>query len=249
MQAWFQCFSTHLEHLGFVASKIETSLFMCFHGPTTIYLLIYVDDILVTGNIGSHYPANSQFEPLIFYERSWSLALLLGHRSGVDLHRPAFISIQIDPGSIDTHKDVRLQTVANSCCWWLSLSLHDGDPLSDVFEYHSVVGALQYLTFTSPNIAFFVNQVCQFMHKPARTHLVAVKQILRYLKSTSDDGLVYKPSSLSLTAYADADYAGDPDDRHSTGGYYIYLCVILFPRALRNSEVFHIPVLRLNTTN
>ncbi|CAL8083072.1 unnamed protein product [Prunus armeniaca] len=56
------------------------------------------------------------------------------------------------------------------------------------------------------------------MHKPARTHLVAVKQILRYLKSTSDDGLVYKPSSLSLTAYADADYAGDPDDRHSTGG-------------------------------
>ncbi|XP_016647092.1 PREDICTED: uncharacterized mitochondrial protein AtMg00810-like [Prunus mume] len=199
MQAWFQCFSTHLEHLGFVASKTETSLFMYFHGSTTIYLLIYVDDILVTGNIGSHYSANSRFEPLIFYERSWSLALLLGHGSGMDLHRPAFISIQIDPGSIDTHKDVRLQTIANSCCWWLSVK-HNGDPLYDVFEYHSVVGALQYLTFTSPNIAFFVNQ------------------------STSDDGLVYKPSSLSLTAYADADYASDPDDRHSTGGYYAYLC-------------------------
>ncbi|CAL8992031.1 unnamed protein product [Prunus brigantina] len=96
---------------------------MYFHGSITIYLLIYIDDILVTGNIGSHYLANSRFGPLIFYERSWSFALLLEHGSNMDLHRLAFISIQIYPGSLDTHKDVRLQIVANSCCWWLSVKL------------------------------------------------------------------------------------------------------------------------------
>ncbi|KAL6293525.1 hypothetical protein ACE6H2_001667 [Prunus campanulata] len=200
MRAWFQGFSTHLEHLGFVASKVETSLFMYFHGSITIYLLIYVDDILVTGNSGSHYSANSRFGPLIVYERSWSLGLLLGYGSGMDLHRSAFISIQIYPGSLDMNKDVRLQTVVNSVVGGCRLNLHDGDPLSDVSKYRSVVGALQYLTFTRPDIAFFINQ------------------------STSEDGLVYKPSPLSLTTYVDADYADDPDDCHSTGGYYIYLC-------------------------
>ncbi|BBH02893.1 hypothetical protein Prudu_013603 [Prunus dulcis] len=47
--------------------------------------------------------------------------------------------------------------------------------------------------------------------------------ILRYLKSTFDHGLVYKPSPLSLIVYADAYYAGDPDDRCFTRGYCIYL--------------------------
>ncbi|CAL8082925.1 unnamed protein product [Prunus armeniaca] len=75
------------------------------------------------------------------------------------------------------------------------------------------------------------------MHKPARTHLAAIKQILRYLKSTSDDGLVYKPSSLSLTAYADADYAGDPDDRHSTGGAISLTSNPIFQSHTRHIEV------------
>ncbi|KAI5350022.1 hypothetical protein L3X38_002913 [Prunus dulcis] len=123
------------------------------------------------------------------------------------------------------------------------LSLHDGDALSDVSEYRSVIGALQYLTFTRPNIAFFVNQVCQFMHKPATTHWAVVERILCYLKSTSDDGLVYKPSSLSLTTYADADYAGDLDDHRSTGGIeaeYRQLAYIVV--ALSLSRTRHIEV-------
>ncbi|XP_048436024.1 uncharacterized mitochondrial protein AtMg00810-like [Pyrus x bretschneideri] len=103
------------------------------------------------------------------------------------------------------------------------LSLYDGEPFSDVTEFRSVVGVLQYLTFTRPDIAFAVNQVCQYMHRPTTTHWIAVKHILRYLKTTPDHGLVYKPSSFNLVAYADADYAGDPDDRKSTGGYCIFL--------------------------
>ncbi|CAL8990669.1 unnamed protein product, partial [Prunus brigantina] len=102
-------------------------------------------------------------------------------------------------------------------------SITDGDPLPDATEYRSVVGALQYLTLTRPDIAFAVNQVCQFMHRPTTVHWIAVKRILRYLNGTISHGLFYRPSSLHLIAYSDADYAGDPDDRRSTGGYCIFL--------------------------
>jgi hypothetical protein len=59
------------------------------------------------------------------------------------------------------------------------LSLHEGTPLgtSDATNYRSVVGALQYLTLTQPNIAFPVNKVCQFLHAPTTIHWVAIKRI------------------------------------------------------------------------
>jgi len=103
------------------------------------------------------------------------------------------------------------------------LSFYDGDPLSDPTEFQSVVGALQYLTLTRPDICFVVNQMCQFLHQPTTHHWTAVKRILRYLKDTLNHGLFYQPGSLMLEAYSDADYAGCSDDRHSTGGYCVYL--------------------------
>ena len=61
------------------------------------------------------------------------------------------------------------------------------------------------------------------MHQPTTHHWIAVKRILQYLKDTLDHGLFYQPGSLMLEAYLDVDYAGCPDDRHSTGGYCVYL--------------------------
>ncbi|KAB2629181.1 hypothetical protein D8674_033976 [Pyrus ussuriensis x Pyrus communis] len=100
---------------------------------------------------------------------------------------------------------------------------YDGDPYSHPEQYRMVVGALQYLTITRPDLSYAVNQVCQFMHMPRTTHWMAVKRILRYLKATHDHGLVYKPGDVRLNAFSDADYAGNPDTRHSTGGFCIYL--------------------------
>ncbi len=103
------------------------------------------------------------------------------------------------------------------------LSLYDGDPLSNPTEYHNFVGALQYLKITHPNISFAINQVCQFMHPPTSVHWTAVKRILLYLKHTSNHGTFFQPGSLRIDAYSDVDYARNPDDRHSTGSYCIYL--------------------------
>ena len=105
----------------------------------------------------------------------------------------------------------------------LRLSSYGSDPVLDVTLYRSIVGGLQYATITRPEISFSVNKVAQFMQSPLQSHWVAVKRILRYLAGTLDYGLHFRRSpTLSLEAFCDADWASNPDDRHSTRGYCIF---------------------------
>ncbi|XP_071680530.1 secreted RxLR effector protein 161-like [Lolium perenne] len=106
------------------------------------------------------------------------------------------------------------------------LSAFDGDPLSaeDATAYRSLVGGLQYLTITRPDISYAVNRVCRFLHTPTISHWSAVKRILRYVRHTSAYGMAVRPTaSCVLSAFSDADWAGCPDDRRSTGGYAVFL--------------------------
>jgi len=101
---------------------------------------------------------------------------------------------------------------------------NSGPPISDPTLYRSLAGALQYLTFTRPDISFAVQQVCLYMHDPREPHLNALKRILRYLRGTIDHGLhLYASPSHALTAYSDADWGGCPVTRRSTSGYCIFL--------------------------
>jgi hypothetical protein len=101
-----------------------------------------------------------------------------------------------------------------------SLSTTDGTLLTpeEITTYHSNVGGLQYLLITRLDLSFAVNKVCRFLQAPRITHWSAVKRILRYVSSTVSYGLHFRstPSSL-LSAFSDADWAGNPDDRRSTG--------------------------------
>jgi hypothetical protein len=93
-----------------------------------------------------------------------------------------------------------------------------GEPV-DATMYRSLVGGLRYLVHSRPNIAFAVGFVSRFMEKPTTEHLVAVKQLLRYIAGTRSFGCVLTSSGeLELVGYSDADWAGDPDDRRSTTG-------------------------------
>uniref|UniRef100_A0A2N9IKQ2 Retroviral polymerase SH3-like domain-containing protein n=1 Tax=Fagus sylvatica TaxID=28930 RepID=A0A2N9IKQ2_FAGSY len=86
------------------------------------------------------------------------------------------------------------------------------------------VGALQYLSITHPDIAFAVNKLSQFMHKPTQPHWQSLKRLLRYLKSTIQFGLhIYRSSCSTLQTYSDADWANNKDDRRSTGSFCIFL--------------------------
>ncbi|XP_071702885.1 uncharacterized mitochondrial protein AtMg00810-like [Rutidosis leptorrhynchoides] len=97
-------------------------------------------------------------------------------------------------------------------------------PVANPTKYRSLAGALQYLTFTIPDITYAVQQVCLHMHDPRETHMNVIKRILHYIQGTASFGLhISKSTSHNLVAYTDADWGGCPDSRRSTSGYCIYL--------------------------
>ena len=87
--------------------------------------------------------------------------------------------------------------------------------------YQSAVGKLLYLsTRTRPDIAYAVSTAAKFTAKPSEEHWKAVKHILRYIAGTINLGLQFtRGGSIDCTGFADADWAGDIDDRKSTSGY------------------------------
>lgn len=109
------------------------------------------------------------------------------------------------------------------CCLSTRLLPHAGVSLSDPTEYRSMVGALQYLTFTCLDLAFSVHQLCQFMSNPTSTHLEAAKRVLRYVKGTLNHGINISPGPLTLTTFSDADWAEGLIDCRFTTGLLVFL--------------------------
>lgn len=107
----------------------------------------------------------------------------------------------------------------------LPFHLLDGEFFSDPREYRSIVGALQYLTLTHPDISYVVSVVSQLMHAPRTTHMHSMKRIFRYLQGTITHGLFLSASSSNSTMvfYSDADWAGCPDSRRSTTEFTVIL--------------------------
>ncbi|PNX70374.1 cationic amino acid transporter 1-like protein, partial [Trifolium pratense] len=92
----------------------------------------------------------------------------------------------------------------------------------DSTEYRRLIGSLRYLCNTRPVIAYSVGIVSRYMERPKMSHLYAAKRILRYIKGTLDNGIVFQTpdgSNFDLVGYTDSNWCGDKDDRKSTAGY------------------------------
>jgi hypothetical protein len=110
----------------------------------------------------------------------------------------------------------------------VSTPLEQNDKLSSVDEtkeakctlYRQLVGSLNYLTTTIPDIAYSVSILSQFMTKPLESHWVDAKKVLRYLKGTVNFGIMYTDNcDVELVGYSDSYWARNPDDRKSTFRY------------------------------
>ncbi|XP_059285838.1 uncharacterized mitochondrial protein AtMg00810-like [Lycium ferocissimum] len=109
---------------------------------------------------------------------------------------------------------------------------------ADASLYRSVVGSLQYLCLTRPDISHAVNLVSQFMQAPNTEHFQAVKRILRYVRGTSNYGLrLLARSPLRLYGFSDADWGGCAITRRSTTGYSIYLGANCISWASRKQKI------------
>ncbi|KAK4364549.1 hypothetical protein RND71_015907 [Anisodus tanguticus] len=112
-----------------------------------------------------------------------------------------------------------------------------GSPYEDPTHYRSLVSALQYLTFTRPDITYAVQHVCLFMHDPRVEHMNALKRIIRYIHGTLDYGLHLYPSSTStFVSYTNADWGGCPDTRRSTSDYCMFLGNNLVSRSAKRQS-------------
>ena len=102
----------------------------------------------------------------------------------------------------------------------VKLSCDDGSKEVNGTMYRQIVGSLNYLTTTRPDISYYVSLLSQFMEKPHENHWNAAKAVLGYLKGTLDYGIkcIYA-SYVDLTSYLDSHWDGNPDDRRSTTGY------------------------------
>ncbi|GJX23305.1 putative RNA-directed DNA polymerase [Tanacetum coccineum] len=160
---------------------------------------------------------------------------IVSHVSSILLSQKKYILELLQSAGLSNYNLVSSPMVTSS-----SLSLDDNNAFSNPVKYRQVVGSLQYVTLSRPDITFAVNKVCQYMHAPIENHWSAVKRILRYLYSTVEHGMLIRRSSgstlqaftdvlwkgnpdTSLEAFSDADWTGDSDDRRSTGGFAIYL--------------------------
>ena len=221
---WFERFTSHLLTIGFIASTADPSLFVFRNGSTFLYLLLYVDDIILTGNdptaITSLITAlASTFELKDLGPLRYFLGLQIDYgRDYLFVHQRKYITDLLSKFNMTSCK-------AASTPFPIShkLQASSADLLSDPTPYRSFVGALQYAIFTRPDITYAVNQVCQYMHKPTATHLAAAKRILRYLQGTLHLGIRFQSGSPTLTAFTDSDWAGDPYDRRSTTGITVFL--------------------------
>jgi hypothetical protein len=199
---------------------------------------VYVDDIIVTSN------SPATIDGLITnLQRKFAmkdlglLSFFLGiqasrDKHGLHLHQGKYITELLHRVKMAGAKPASTPCVTGS-----KMSKNDGESLPDPSEYRHMVGALQYCTLTRPDISYSVNQLCQFLHSPTSTHLIAVKHVLRYLKGTLDYGLYYTKGTLQLNSYCDSDWVGSPDDRKSTTGYGIYLGPFLISWAAKKQHV------------
>jgi histone deacetylase 1/2 len=226
-RAWYSKLSMKLQDLGFKPSKADTSLFFYNKGNISIYVLVYVDDIIVASSTPSATSAllsdlNKEFALKDLGDLHYFLGIEVNKVSdGLILTQEKYASDVLKRVGMSDCKPVTTPMSTSE-----KLSVHEGDLLgpNDATQYRSIVGALQYLTLTRPDISFSVNKVCQFLHAPTTIHWAAVKRILRYIKHTTKLGLkIGKTTSLLVSGFSDADWAGSFDDRRSTGGFAIFL--------------------------
>ncbi|KAK9940035.1 hypothetical protein M0R45_016712 [Rubus argutus] len=144
-------------------------------------------------------------------------------KRGIFLNQTKYASDLLVKSGMDT-----LKACSSPCLPHYHMTKDQGTPLKDPTPYRSIVGALQYLTFSRPDIAYAVNTVCQFMTSPTDVHYAAVKRILRYLQGSLQKGLFFSsngalPNSVYVKAFCDADWAGEVIQRRSTTGFIVYL--------------------------
>lgn len=231
-RAWYHKLSFTLTAKGFKRSEADHTLFTSQSAQGIIVVLVYVDDLIISGNDQAGIQETKLFLKSVFDIKDLGE---LKYFLGIEICRsPEGLFLSQRKYSLDL-----LTETGKLGSKPAKTPLEDGykvrrkgekgqDPLDKPFEdpaqYRRLVGKLIYLTITRPDLCFAVNQVSQHMKEPLVHHWNMVERILRYIKGSPGQGVwMGKNNSTEVVGYCDADYAGDTMDRKSTTGYCTFI--------------------------
>ncbi|XP_031250010.1 uncharacterized protein LOC116107868 [Pistacia vera] len=225
-RAWFD----KLKH-AFLISSLFKSIYK--KEDQVLYVLVYVDDIFLTRSNAALvqeiiHKLNKQFA----LKTLGSLKYFLGFEvtrteSVLHMNQEKYAKDLLVKTSMLDSKPFSTPMVVGT-----KLVVEDNELFDKPGLYRSTIGALQYLTLTRLDIAYFVNKLSQFLKAPTQLHWQACKRLLRYIKGTLTHGIQFhKVDKFNLECYTD-DWASSVQDRRSTSG----CCLILGPNLLQWSS-------------
>ena len=222
---WFAKLAQALRVFGFVQSGADYSLFTMQRPGFILHVLVYVDDLIISGNDSAAISRFKSYLSSCFHMKDLgSLKYFLGieiARSASGLYlcqRKYALDILSEAGLLGA-KPAEFPMEQNH-----SLATIDSPTYSDPERYRRLVGRLIYLTITRPELCYSVHTLAQFMQAPKEAHWNAALRVLHYIKAHPGQGLLLSASSsLAVTAYCDSDWAACPITRRSLTGYFIML--------------------------
>ena len=222
---WFEKFSKFMLQMGFIQSKSDYSLFHKGHNENYVALLVYVDDIIITGASKSEIAKiKLQLSNAFKLKDLGNLGYFLGlevakSKNGIFLSQRNYALQLIEDAGLMGSKPANTPMDARQV-----LNDFTGELLEDPTQYRRLVGRLLYLNITRPDLAFAVQQLSQFMSSPRTPHMIAAKHLLRYLKQSPGQGVFFSnKSNLQLKAFCDSDWGRCLDTRRSVAGFCIFL--------------------------
>ncbi|GJZ18877.1 putative RNA-directed DNA polymerase [Tanacetum coccineum] len=221
-RAWFGRFTLAMKNHEFKQSNSDHTLFLKQRGNLITCLIIYVDDMIATGDDKEEI---TKLKKYLFTEFEMKDLGRLKYFRGIEVLRSKqgifmcqkryILDLLAETGMIDC-KPSDTPMIVNQ-----KLYMEEKAVLADKGRYQRMVRKLIYLSHTRPDIEYVVGVVSQFMHQPQKNHIKAVMRILRYLKGSTGHGVLFKPNGhLVNQMYTDADWAGDKGNRRSTSGYF-----------------------------
>ncbi|XP_042018960.1 uncharacterized protein LOC121766776 [Salvia splendens] len=188
-RVWFGRFCQAMFKHGFKQSHSDHTLFLKKRNGKMTCLIIYVDDMIITGDDAEEIQNLKEnlfreFEMKDLGALKYFLGIeVLRSKHGIFLRKKKYVlDMLAETGLLDC-KPAETPMIPNH-----GLKIVDGAKPTDRERYQRLVGKLIYLSHTRPDITYAVGVVSQFMHQPQEDHMDAVMRIVRYLKGTTSYG-------------------------------------------------------------
>ena len=232
-RTWNIRFDQAITLYGFEKSPDEPCVYKRIQGTKVVFLVLYIDGILLIGNdieVLSSVKGwmQKQFDMKDLGEANYILGIkLLRDRKNkvlalsqalyIDKILARFSMENSKKGTLPFRHGVHISKEQSP------KTLEQKECMSRI-PFSSAVGSLIYaMLCTRPDICYAVGIVNRYQSDPREEHWIAVKHILKYLRRTRNYILVYSSGSLETIGYIDSDFQGDIDSRKSTFGYVFTL--------------------------